>query len=153
MRRSESPGLGRRREQFLQFGTHGANILGLAGYIAKNGSNDVFKIPVDQLIVVPTVDQQRDAVLTALLGAMSSTSDRRSVVRLQFQTPISPTALIVLSVEHVAKIRAGDPISVVAVGDEAGALPQPSDRPETARSGLRRKVGAEEQARYQSTAV
>lgn len=67
-------------------------MVGLASYTVENGFDDVLVVTVDHLLVIPIIDQQRDAVLSALLGAMTSASHRCSTV--QFQLGTSGSAIL-----------------------------------------------------------
>lgn len=70
------------------------NILGLASYTADDGLNDVRTFTVDHLVVVATTERQRDAVLSALLGAMETIAANHRCGAIQFQLEATGSAIL-----------------------------------------------------------
>jgi len=62
-------------------------IVGLASYIVDKELNEGRTLTVDQLVTVPIIDQQRDAVLAMLLNAIEdiATNHRDSAIRFRLR--------------------------------------------------------------------
>lgn len=69
-------------------------ILGLASYRAEDGLNSEPIFTVDHIVVVATTERQRNAVLSALLGAMEHIAKSHDYGLIQFRLEASESALL-----------------------------------------------------------